>query len=173
MGYNWVNSFRFLSYFGFPEKAVPEHEVILESPAREGGGWVRQGKEGSRCNSLWVMEAWFCRGPAEWAWSASQDWPTEGGGGISSIPPENAPPTLWVKVAVCVERCGARSWESLGQKGCSGCTAVEAGGGQWAVYCARGEQTSWWAWGGGRALTAPATCLHCLLLNLVHLHEEA
>lgn len=43
--YNWVNIFRFMSYLGFPKKAAPEwmievQEVILESPARVGGGWV-------------------------------------------------------------------------------------------------------------------------------------
>lgn len=146
--------------------------MILESPAREGGGGVRQGKEGSRCKSLWVMGACFCRGPAERAWSASQGCPTERGGGISSIPPANPPYSLGEGCCVCGEvwstlprkpRTERLRWVHRSQRlevGSRLSTALEVNKPPDGLR------------GGGRAPAASATLLHCLLLNLVHLHEE-
>lgn len=147
--------------------------MILESPAREGGGGVRQGKEGSRCKSLWVMGACYCRGPAERAWSASRGCPTERGGEFGSIPPAN-PPTLWVKRLLCVWRGVEHAPKSLDRGYCSGAPIQKAGEvGNRLSTTLSGASLLMGLGGWGQGMSRICPLLYCLLLNPLHLHEEA
>lgn len=114
--YNWANIFRFLSYFGFPQKAAPEgmiwvQEVILESPARGGVGawkWDRGRKEDNASHCGWwgstlLRSLWENRDHISGLSHKGRRGRNLGYSSTKSPPP-------WQRVTLCV---GGRRWGVL------------------------------------------------------------